>query len=155
MSLYSLSINVHTISNPQYNDIICMLTNHFVWTMRWLRLRLHRLLECSRTIYSHWLYITTVHSQAGRCIYAYNTHIPIIDYLMQWPIHLHELPTDYINPWNGGQFESDFQAWEYIIVGSGLPGKVPKLRYQYGYLSFISQLLTSTHCDKILFRNIS
>ena len=26
------------------------------------------------------------------------------------------------NPWNGGQFESDFQAWEYIIVGSGLPG---------------------------------
>ena len=65
MSLYtsssSLSINVHTISNPQYNDIICMLTNHFVWTMRWLRLRLrlHRLLECSRTIYNHWLYITT------------------------------------------------------------------------------------------------
>ena len=55
MSLYSLSINVHTISNPQYNDIICMLTNHFVWTMRWLRLRLrlHRLLECSRTIYNH------------------------------------------------------------------------------------------------------
>ena len=98
MSLYSLSINVHTISNPQYNDIICVLTNHFVWTMRWLRLRLrlHRLLECSRTIYNHWLYITTVHSQAGRCIYAYNTHIPIIDYLMQWPIHLHELPTDYI-----------------------------------------------------------
>ena len=85
MSLYSLSINVHTISNPQHNDIICMLTNHFVWTMRWLwlRLRLHRLLECSRTIYNHGLYITTVHSQAGRCIYAYNTHIPIIDYLMQ------------------------------------------------------------------------
>ena len=53
MSLYSLSINVHTISNPQYNDIICMLTNHCVWTMRWLRLRLHRLLECSRTIYNH------------------------------------------------------------------------------------------------------
>ena len=26
------------------------------------------------------------------------------------------------NPWNGGQFESDFQAWEYFIVGSGLPG---------------------------------
>ena len=26
------------------------------------------------------------------------------------------------NPWNGGQFESDFQAWEYFIVRSGLPG---------------------------------
>ena len=26
------------------------------------------------------------------------------------------------NPWNGGQFQSDFQAWEYFIVGSGLPG---------------------------------
>ena len=141
MSLYSLSINVHTISNPQYNDIICMLTNHFVWTMRWLRLRLrlHRLLECSRTIYNHWLYIATVHSQAGRCIciqhsyphdwlfdavtntltwvahwlyittgragymhfYAYNTlgyhhlfrwqTLLIIDYMMQWPIYLHEL----------------------------------------------------------------
>ena len=26
------------------------------------------------------------------------------------------------NSWNGGQFESDFQAWEYFIVGSGLPG---------------------------------
>ena len=25
-------------------------------------------------------------------------------------------------PWNGGQFESDFEAWQYIIVGSGLPG---------------------------------
>ena len=32
------------------------------------------------------------------------------------------------NPWNGGQFESDFQAWEYFIVGSGLPGcKLRKL----------------------------
>ena len=61
-----------------------------------VKVKLYRLLECSRTIYNHWLYITTLHSQAGRCIYAYNTHIPIIDYLMQWPIHLHELPTDYI-----------------------------------------------------------
>ena len=26
------------------------------------------------------------------------------------------------NPWNGGQFESDFQAREYFIVGSDLPG---------------------------------
>ena len=26
------------------------------------------------------------------------------------------------NPWNGGQFESDFQAWEYFIMRSGLPG---------------------------------
>ena len=26
------------------------------------------------------------------------------------------------NPWNGGKFESDFQEWEYMIVGSGLPG---------------------------------
>ena len=143
MSLYtsssSLSINVHTISSPQYNDIIYILTNHFVWTMRWLwlRLRLHRLLECSSTIYNHWLYITTAkqadaymhttlisplliiwcsdqytymscpltiynHGRAGHMhIYAYNTlgyhhlfrwqTLLIIDYMMQWPIYLHEL----------------------------------------------------------------
>ena len=30
------------------------------------------------------------------------------------------------NLWNGGQIESDFQAWEYFIVGSGLPGSRPK-----------------------------
>ena len=30
------------------------------------------------------------------------------------------------NPWNGSQFESDFQAWEYFIVGSGLPGHLPQ-----------------------------
>ena len=28
------------------------------------------------------------------------------------------------NPWNGGQIESDFQAWEYFIVGVASPGEV-------------------------------
>ena len=97
MSLYtsssSLSINVHTISNPQYNDIICMLTNHFVWTMRWLRLRLrlHRLLECSRTIYNHWLYITTAkQADAYICIQHSYPHYWLFDAVtntLTWVAH--------------------------------------------------------------------
>ena len=35
---------------------------------------------------------------------------------------MHKVFSEEENPWNGGQFESDFQAWEYIIVGSVLPG---------------------------------
>ena len=40
------------------------------------------------------------------------------------------------NPWNGGQFEGDFQAWEYLIVGSGLPGTFPQS--EPGFLTLFS-----------------
>ena len=32
---------------------------------------------------------------------------------------------------NGGKFESDFQAWEYFVVGSGLPGGGSKCHILY------------------------
>ena len=37
-----------------------------------------------------------------------------------------------VNPWNGGQFESDFQSWEYIILGSGLTGDQTLLQITRG-----------------------
>ena len=37
-----------------------------------------------------------------------------------------------VNPWNGGQFESDFQSWEYIILGSGLTGDQTLLQVTRG-----------------------
>ena len=39
------------------------------------------------------------------------------------------------NLWNGGQFESDFKAWEYIIVGSGLPGNLIINKFKKKFLN--------------------
>ena len=39
------------------------------------------------------------------------------------------------NPRNGGQFESDIQAWEYIIVGNGLPGQIVYIYIQFHWIN--------------------
>ena len=43
------------------------------------------------------------------------------------------------NPWNGGQFECDFQAWEYIIEGSGLTGPLAQPQRASDFLALMNK----------------